>query len=665
MTAVADTFSLTIRDLLRLVRQPWFVAIVLVQPIIWLLLFGALFQRVTDIPGFQGGDYKQYLVPGVLVMTAFFSSGWNGMPTIDDINRGVVDRLLVTPVKRMPLIGGRVLQNLVQLVIQSARHRRAGAGDRRRRSTAAYTGVVVLVLAAGLLGTGFAALSNALALLTRQEESLIGAVTFLQLPLTFLSTAFMQPALMPDWIGTVATYNPVDWAIRAGREAVAASPDWGSVAGYCGLLCRLRDRLPAARHARVPRLPGAGVGRRHRAPPAPTAPAAGASAGREAEDSPAAARTPRRGHLVSDKPEPRPPSSRRRAPSRRGGRLRPLDARAARKSAFLLFGIAVFVVVRLAVEELPLAGQIVVLAFVYAPLGLLVYMLSKMPEETLAPVRRHGLAQPLMFVTGLWLAAIGWVSASLAFVLDERGVVDVHDAAAAQRSTAPASSRTSSSVRASSRSPRSTINDTLHWEMPLQYGGGAGFVVLAFKLLILLPLVPVLLAAWSPPPACRRAARAPASRVAARPHGQVVASCDRYPITICHNGRLSESPAGYTARALGTSRSLSGASGTSRRFVYSAPPRSASERSGFQYRPYCLRSDAGSRPTVTKLMTSRTGRRVSGTGGRSTICTASLRAASVTKRSSPSSIRACRRRRRRCRPASRRRLSPNSPPMMR
>jgi ABC-type multidrug transport system permease subunit len=94
---------------------------------------------------------------------------------------------------------------------------------------------------------------------------LIGAVTFLQLPLTrlaeasglttaavtavidrmekagyarrlFLSTAFMQPALMPDWIGTVARYNPVDWAIRAGREAVAASPDWGSVTGYCGLL---------------------------------------------------------------------------------------------------------------------------------------------------------------------------------------------------------------------------------------------------------------------------------------------------------------------------------------------------------------------------------------------------------------------------------------------
>ena len=259
MTAVADTFALTIRDLLRLVRQPWFIAIVLVQPIIWLLLFGALFERVTDIPGFEGGDYKQYLVPGVLVMTAFFSSGWNGMPTIDDLNRGVVDRLLVTPVKRMPLIGGRVLQNLVQLVLQSlvivALALAIGVSF-----DGGVAGVVVLVLAAGLLGTAFAALSNALALVTRQEESLIGAVTFLQLPLTFLSTAFMQPELMPGLDRARSpTYNPVDWAIRAGREAVGAGHGLGRRGRLLRPARRLRARLPAARDARVPVLPGAGV----------------------------------------------------------------------------------------------------------------------------------------------------------------------------------------------------------------------------------------------------------------------------------------------------------------------------------------------------------------------------------------------------------------------
>jgi ABC-2 type transport system permease protein len=235
MTAVADTWALTIRDLLRLWRQPWFIAIVLVQPIIWLLLFGALFARVVEIPGFEGGDYKQYLVPGVLVMTAFFSSGWNGMSTIDDLDRGVTDRLLVTPVGRLPLIAGRVGQNLVQVVLQSlvivALALAIGVSF-----AGGVLGVAVLVLIAGLLGTAFAALSNALALVARKEESLIGAVTFLQLPLVFLSTAFMQPSLMPDWIGTVSDFNPVDWAIVAGREAVGASPDWAGIAGHCGLL---------------------------------------------------------------------------------------------------------------------------------------------------------------------------------------------------------------------------------------------------------------------------------------------------------------------------------------------------------------------------------------------------------------------------------------------
>jgi ABC-2 type transport system permease protein len=235
MTAVADTVALTVRDLRALWRQPMFILVALVQPVIWLLLFGALFERVVEIPGFEGGDYKQYLVPGVVVMTAFFSSGWNGMATVEDLGRGVTDRLLVTPVRRWSLIAGRVGQNVVQVTIQSL----IIVGLALAIGVAfpgGPLGVAALILAAVLLGTGFAALSNALALVTRTEESLIGAVTFLQLPLMFLSTGFMQPSLMPAWMGTAAGYNPVDWAVTAGREAVQTGTDWSTALGYCGLL---------------------------------------------------------------------------------------------------------------------------------------------------------------------------------------------------------------------------------------------------------------------------------------------------------------------------------------------------------------------------------------------------------------------------------------------
>jgi ABC-2 type transport system permease protein len=235
MTALSDAWALTVRDLLRLWRQPWFIAITLVQPVIWLLLFGELFENVVNIPGFEGGDYKQYLVPGVLVMTAFFSSGWNGMSTIEDLERGVTDRLLVTPARRWPLIVGRLGQNAVQAFIQSlvivAMALAIGV-----TFDGGVLGVAALILLAVLLGTGFAALSNALALVARQEESLIGAVTFLQLPLTFLSTAFMQEDLIPGWMATLADYNPLNWAIVAGREAVQSGTDWGTVLGYTGLL---------------------------------------------------------------------------------------------------------------------------------------------------------------------------------------------------------------------------------------------------------------------------------------------------------------------------------------------------------------------------------------------------------------------------------------------
>ena len=99
-TALTHSGLMAGRWLRILWRQPWFVAITLVQPVIWLLLFGALFERVVDIPGFAGDDYVDFLVPGIVVMTALFSAGWSGMGIINDLDRGVMDRFLVSPARR-------------------------------------------------------------------------------------------------------------------------------------------------------------------------------------------------------------------------------------------------------------------------------------------------------------------------------------------------------------------------------------------------------------------------------------------------------------------------------------------------------------------------------------------------------------------------------------
>ena len=238
MTLVRHSLYMTGRHLRELWRQPWFVGVTLVQPIIWLLLFGALFKKVVEIPGFHGSSYIAFLAPGVVVMTAMFNSAWSGMALIDDLNRGVTARFLVSPVRREALVAGRLIKEFVVAFIQSViivalalivgATFPGGAG-----------GVVVLIVIASLLGATFGALSNGFALIMRQEEALIGAVQFIVLPLTFLSTTFLQANLIPHWMRHVADFNPVNWAVVAGRAATASHPDWGVVASRAGFLLAL------------------------------------------------------------------------------------------------------------------------------------------------------------------------------------------------------------------------------------------------------------------------------------------------------------------------------------------------------------------------------------------------------------------------------------------
>ena len=238
MTLIRHTLYMTLRHLRELWRQPWFVAVTLVQPVIWLLLFGALFKRVIEIPGFHGHSYIAFLAPGVVAMTAMFSSAWSGMALIEDINRGVTARFLVSPVRREALIAGRILKEAVVVVIQSliivALALIVGASF-----PGGVGGVAVLFAVSALLGATFGALSNGFGLIMRQEEALIGAVQFIVLPLTFLSATFLAANLIPKWMQHVADFNPVNWAVVAGRSAVSANADWGLIAARAGFLVAL------------------------------------------------------------------------------------------------------------------------------------------------------------------------------------------------------------------------------------------------------------------------------------------------------------------------------------------------------------------------------------------------------------------------------------------
>ena len=230
------------RSLKALWRQPAFAVATLVQPIIWLLLFGALFSRVVEIPGFDAsrGSYLEFLTPGVVVMTALFSSGWAGTIYIDDMNRGVMDRFLASPVRRGALMAGSlayqaattVVQTVVVLVV---------AGIAGARFPGGAAGILVTLAAACLISVIMASFSNALALLLRSQEALIGVSQFVVLPLQFLSSALLDdqrspPRGWPTWRASTPSTGPSSHHARRWRPAPT-----GRRCG-AGSVCSLRSR---------------------------------------------------------------------------------------------------------------------------------------------------------------------------------------------------------------------------------------------------------------------------------------------------------------------------------------------------------------------------------------------------------------------------------------
>ena len=224
MTAIAAHTSLmTGRQLKALARQPAYLVISLIQPVIWLFLFGSLFRKVVELPGFGAPSYLDYLVPGVVIMSALSTSMWSGMTVLEEIDRGIMDRFLVLPLHRSAIINASVVMQSLTTTVQSliivVLGWAAGA-----HYPGGVPGMLVLIAASVLIAVVFSALSNTVGMLARQRETIIGINTFLLLPLTFLSTAFMATALMPHWMRIVAAGNPVNWALEAGRAAMSASP---------------------------------------------------------------------------------------------------------------------------------------------------------------------------------------------------------------------------------------------------------------------------------------------------------------------------------------------------------------------------------------------------------------------------------------------------------
>jgi ABC-2 type transport system permease protein len=205
-------------------RQPILLPIMIVQPLVWLLVYSQLFAALPRLGGFGTGSYLEFLAPGIAIMTAFGHGAWEGPGLVRDLERGAIDRFLATPLPASSLVISRVLQasiigTLQALVVIGV----AVALGARLDGGAA--GLLVILVAAALVCAAFAGFAHALALLFRRQETMIAVGQFAVLPFMFLSATLTTTAQMPGWMQLVAGANPVNWAVEAARSAMLGV-DW-------------------------------------------------------------------------------------------------------------------------------------------------------------------------------------------------------------------------------------------------------------------------------------------------------------------------------------------------------------------------------------------------------------------------------------------------------
>jgi ABC-2 type transport system permease protein len=226
MRVFRDTWLIFERSLTLSLRNPVWVIMGVLQPILYLLLFGPLLTNVAKMPGFPPGGAFNVFVPGILVMTALFGSAFVGFGLCDEMREGVVERMTVTPMSRVAMLMGRSLRDVVLLLCQ---------------------GLILVVLAIpfgleinpggmavafamlALIGIMMSPVSYTLALVLKSEDSLAPVVNGMALPLLLLSGVMLPMSLAPDWLQTIAKFNPLYHAVAAIRALFNASYSDGEI----------------------------------------------------------------------------------------------------------------------------------------------------------------------------------------------------------------------------------------------------------------------------------------------------------------------------------------------------------------------------------------------------------------------------------------------------
>ncbi len=220
MRMLRDTRLMFVRNMQHTLRSPVFVFVSMFQPLMYLLLFMPLLNGLGGVPGLPAGKTVDVFIPGLLVLQALFGTAFVGFSLIDDIRTGVIERFLVTPMKRPAILLGRVLRDAVVLLLQCVLITLVALPFGLSVNLGGFS---LSLLLYAMIGVTMASISYGFALIFKIEDPLAPTLNTITLPVSLLSGIILPLALAPIWLQDLAKINPFSYAVNATRDLFAGN----------------------------------------------------------------------------------------------------------------------------------------------------------------------------------------------------------------------------------------------------------------------------------------------------------------------------------------------------------------------------------------------------------------------------------------------------------
>lgn len=230
MTFARESFVVFRRQLRMNLRNPAWVIIGMLQPVLYLMLFGPLLKPLVASFDLPTDNPYTFLVPGLLVQLGMFGAFFAGFGLIAEWREGVVEAERVTPANRAALLFGRLMRDLLQLLVQAFILIGLGYAMGMRGSIG---GVVLGVVLTLCVGGACAAASHALALTTKSEDVMAPLINMVMMPVLLLSGIMLPMTLGPTWLERISDFMPFRHVVDAVRRTFLGDLDnmamvWGT-----------------------------------------------------------------------------------------------------------------------------------------------------------------------------------------------------------------------------------------------------------------------------------------------------------------------------------------------------------------------------------------------------------------------------------------------------